>query len=259
MVILEIRGLTKDFLGLRAVNNISFDVKENEIFGLIGPNGSGKTTAFNLITGFLKPTKGSILYKGELISGKEPFQIARMGVGRTFQLVKLFPNLTVTENVLAGQHLRATDGFLNSIFYNKAFRNKKKKLEDKGEEILEFLKLSNLKKSFANNLSLGDEQKLEIAIALASEPNLLLLDEQWAGMNQKESVELVNCIKSIRDKGVTIVIVEHNMRVIMKICDRIAVLNYGEKIAEGTPKEISSNETVISVYLGGKYSNVECE
>ena len=258
MVILEIRELIKDFSGLRAINNISLEIQENEIFGLIGPNGSGKTTLFNIITGFLKPTKGSIFYKGKLISRKEPFEIAKLGVMRTFQLVNLFPNLTVEENVLAGCHLKASDGFLSSIFYNKGFRNNKKELKDKIAMILEFLKLSHLKKNIAKNLSLGDERKLEIAIALAGEPTFLLLDEQWAGMNQKEGAELINCINDIRDKGMTLMIVEHNMRIVMELCDRISVLHYGEKIAEGTPEEICSNKKVISVYLGRGYENVTC-
>ena len=251
MVILEIKELTKDFLGLRAVNNISVDVREKEIFGLIGPNGSGKTTLFNLITGFLKPTKGSIFYKGQLISGKEPYEIANLGLLRTFQLVNLFTNLTVEENIIAGCHLISTDSFMGSFFCNKGFRKSVRKIGSKAKEIMEFLNLTKYKNTIAKSLPLGEERKLELGITLASNPSFLLLDEQWAGMNQKESVELSRCIKNIRDEvGMTIVVVEHNMSVVMELCDRIAVLNYGSKIAEGTPREIAHNETVISVYLG---------
>jgi len=256
MVILEIKELIKDFLGLRAINNVSIDVREKEIFGLIGPNGSGKTTLFNLITGFLKPNKGLIFYKGQLISGKEPYEIARLGLLRTFQLVNLFPNLTVEENIIAGCHLISTDSFVSSIFYNKGFRKSIKKIDSRAQEIMEFLNLSIYKNVIAKSLPLGEERKLELAITLASNPSFLLLDEQWAGMNQKESVELSRCIKNIRDEvGITMIVVEHNMSVVMELCDRIAVLDYGSKIAEGTPREIATNKTVISVYLGSKYED----
>ena len=186
MVILEIKELTKDFLGLRAVNNVSLDVKEKEIFGLIGPNGSGKTTLFNLITGFYKPTEGSISYKGQIISGKEPYEIAKLGLLRTFQLVNLFPNLTVEQNIIAGCHLISTDSFIGSFFYNKGFRNGINKINNRTKEILEFLNLSKYKNVIAKSLPLGEERKLELAIALASNPSFLLLDEQWAGMMRKE-------------------------------------------------------------------------
>lgn len=255
MQILELKNLSKNFMGLRALSGVSLEVREGEIFGLIGPNGSGKTTCFNLVTGFLKPSAGSITYKDETITGLEPFQIAEKGIIRTFQAVRLFPNLTVENNIIIGRHLKTKANFCGALFRSRKHRDEEARLLDKTSSLLDLLELKDRRDTPAKNLPLGEERKLEIAIALAAEPTLLLLDEPAAGMNPQESVKLIQFIRSIQKMGITVLIVEHDMRVVMEVCDRIAVLNQGCKIAEGSPEMIANNETVISVYLGRKNDN----
>jgi len=240
--ILEGKGVTKNFGGLTAVSGVDFYVDKGEILGLIGPNGAGKTTLFNLISAAYTPKPGMIIFKGKNITGLKPYQVCRMGIARTFQTVKVFGNLPVLENVR-----------LASLFGNP----KKPSESEATKEALEFLEFVGLSKhvnSVAKDLTLGNQKRLEMARALATRPDLLLLDELMAGLNQTEVSEAMEDIKEIRDRGVTIVMIEHVMKAIMNVCDRILVLNYGKKIAEGTPQEIANSKTVIEVYLGEQTS-----
>lgn len=260
MAILETKGLSKDFGGMRALNQLDININEGEILGLVGPNGSGKTTWINVVSGFLKATAGSILYKGQPITGLPPYQIAEMGIIRTFQLTSLFPNFTVRENLIAGRYLKSryslVGSFLRSVFYCSGYREEERKLSQKRDEILAFFEMEGKGHMIAANLPTVDQRKLEIAIAIMTgDPKLLLLDEPASGMNPEEQLSLVNMTKSLQQFGITLVIVEHNMRVIMRLCNRIVVINYGNKIAEGTPEEIATNEGVISAYLGRKRIN----
>jgi len=238
MQILEGRGVTKYFGGLVAVSNVDFDVKEGEITGLIGPNGAGKTTLFNLISGALVPKPGAIKFKGEKITGLKPHKICRMGVARTFQEVKIFGNMPVIENVLLGS-LFGTPTGISSADANK-----------EAGELLDFVGLSAMKVIPAGGLTLANQKRVEVARALATKPELLLLDEMMAGLNPTETSEAMELVNSIRDRGVTVFMIEHVMKAIMGVCDRIMVLHHGEKIADGTPKEIATSKKVIEVYLG---------
>ena len=250
MTILKIKGITKDFGGLRALSSVAFNVQQGEILGLIGPNGSGKTTMLNVITGYLKTTAGNATYKGDLLTGLKPHQIAKKGVTRTFQLTSLFPELTVKENIICGLHLFSKSGFFGSLFQTKIYRKEENKLNQEVMDVLNFVNMHKKGDMIAKNLPAAEQRILEIAIALAAKPELLLLDEPASGMNLTEAAVTMQLIRSIQQKGTTVVIVEHNMKVIMNLCSRIVVFNHGTKIAEGTPKEISKNEEVISVYLG---------
>jgi branched-chain amino acid transport system ATP-binding protein len=250
MAILEVRGLTKHFAGLVAVTNLDFKVNEGEIVGLIGPNGAGKTTVLNLITGFHRPTEGEIIFRGEKISGLKPDEIADKGLVRTFQPNTLFQSLTVYENVVMAHHLQRRTGFFDSLFNTRSARMEEEKVSEQAVKILEFMKLAGLKNERGTSLSHGHQRALGLALVLASKPQMILLDEPVTGMNAEEIKFMVGQTQYIRDEGVTLLVVEHNMRVIMGICDRIVVLNFGKKIAEGTPKAVRSNEDVIKSYLG---------
>jgi len=233
--LLELKSVSKTFGGLTANNQVSFKVQPGEIGGLIGPNGAGKTTLFNVISGYYAPSHGRILFNGQDISGKPPYQLAGLGIGRTFQVVKPFPGLSVLENVLIASFLRYP---------------RRAEAEKHAWRILETTGLADRAEVSAAGLTLAGRKRLEIGKALALEPSLLLLDEVVAGLNPTEVDQTIELILKLRDQGVTILIVEHIMRVIMRICDRLVVLNYGEKIAEGTPQEISNNPSVIEAYLG---------
>jgi branched-chain amino acid transport system ATP-binding protein len=237
MRILEVKGITKYFGGLAAVVDVEFYIEQGEIVGLIGPNGAGKTTLFNLISGAFRPTSGVTKFKGEIITRLKPYAICKRGIARTFQLVKLFGDLTALENVL-----------LACLFRNPKCTSK----EAAGEclELLEFVGLSGLEGLPAKELTVANQKRLEVARALATHPELLLLDEVMAGLNPTEVTEAIGLIKKIRENGVTILMVEHVMKAIMDVSDRVIALHYGEKIAEGSPIEIASNPTVIEVYLG---------
>jgi ABC-type branched-subunit amino acid transport system ATPase component len=239
MNILEVEGLNKHFGGLAATSVVDFHVEAGEIVGLIGPNGAGKTTVFNLVSGALQPDSGVVRFKGTGITGLKPHEIVRMGIARTFQSVKIFSKMSVSENVLLGHLFGRAKGSAAS----EAAR---------GEigEILDFVGLAGLKEARAMDLIIANQKRLEVARALATHPDLILLDEVMAGLTPTEVAEAMELVKRIRDRGVTIVMIEHVMKAIMSICDRIIVLHHGVKIAEGTPEEIVSNKTVIEVYLG---------
>ena len=250
MSILKIENIGKDFGGLRALSKVNFEVQQGEILGLIGPNGSGKTTMLNVITGFLKPTEGQITFKDEIISGSKPYQIAGKGVIRTFQHTSIFPDLTVEENIVRGAHLHDASSVLGSFFLSKKYKEKQVELRKEAMDILAFVNLKGKSKRLAKNLWAAEQKILEIAIALAARPELLLLDEPASGMNLAEALRSMELIKLIQKNGTTIIIIEHNMKVIMQLCSRIVVLNEGMKITEGSPAEVGNNEEVISIYLG---------
>jgi len=238
MNILEAKGLNKHFGGLAATSNVDGDIRKGEILGLIGPNGAGKTTLFNLVSGALKPDTGTITFKGVDITGLKPHKIARMGIARTFQSVKIFSRMSVLDNTRLGD-----------LFGSTKEKEDKADLGD-ADAILDFVGLSGLSDRRAIDLTLANQKRLEVARALATKPDLLLLDEVMAGLTPTEVAQAMELVKKIRDKGITIMMIEHVMKAIMTICDRIVVLHHGEKIAEGTPEEITSNKTVIEVYLG---------
>ena len=250
MPILQTDGLTKLFGGLSAVDNLDLWVEEGEIMGLIGPNGSGKTTALNLITGFIKPTGGVVTYQGENVTGTQPHDLAQVGLVRTFQITTLFENLTVRENVLHSSHLNNPTSLVGALTQSRRFRDQRAGMDERVRELLSVVGLQGRIEAMARDLSAGEHRFLEIAIALAAKPRMLLLDEPATGLNPEEAGFLMDLIRALRDQGVTVLLVEHNMRLITNICTRITVLNFGAKIAEGTPAEIVGNEDVVTAYLG---------
>lgn len=250
---LEIKGLTKKFGGLMAVNQFDMYVNQGEIVGLIGPNGAGKTTLFNLITGIIKPTRGKVTFDGEDITAKKPHIVARRGIGRTFQLNPLFANFTVLQNVSASFHLHPKSSLLDIYFNTKTYCRNEAYILEQSLEILKLVGLGKVKDELANNLPHGYQKMLGIARALAVKPKLLLLDEPIAGMNPDEIEFTMTGIRKTRQQGTTIVVVEHNMR-IMNLCDRVVVINFGQRIAEGTPQEVRKNTGVIQAYFGDEHA-----
>lgn len=254
MSLLTIKGLEKSFGGLRAIDSVDFHVDQDEVVSVIGPNGAGKTTFFNLITGMETPDRGSIVFEGQELVGLRPNQILELGLARTFQNVRLFPSMTVKENVMIGQHSRTKAGLLGAIFKTKSQRKEEMEIDQKAQEVLDFFgtRLAGYRHdqpAFA--LSYANRRRLEIARAMATDSQILLLDEPTAGMNPRETIELTELIGRLRDeKGLTIVIIEHDMQVVRNVSDRVVVLDHGEKIAEGVYEEVSTNEQVIEAYLG---------
>lgn len=250
MAYLEVKNLSKHFGGLTAVDRVSFEVNKGEIISVIGPNGAGKTTLFNMLTGIYTVTEGEIILNGNNIHNKNPQEIVEAGIARTFQNIRLFPNLRVIENVLLGMHTNIDYNFADLLFRSKKFKKIEVEKHERAIEILDSIGLKDKIDSYANNLPYGDQRKLEIARAIATNAQILLLDEPAAGMNPQESEDLLKFIKELRDKGYTIILIEHDMSVVMNISDRIYVIDYGKKIAEGLPQEIASNKRVIEAYLG---------
>ena len=250
VAVLETKKLSMSFDGLRAIDMIDLTVEADEIVGLIGPNGAGKTTVFNCVTGILPPTSGEILYRGESLAGLKPDQVTAKGVARTFQNIRLFGEMTVLENVMVGGHCRMRAGVIGAIFRPKAVIHEEEDLAEMALDRLRFVGLEGKADLWARQLPYGDQRRLEIARALASDPTLLLLDEPAAGMNPRETNVLMGLIRMIRGRGITVLLIEHHMKMVMGISDRLVVLDHGVKIAEGTPEAIRSDLRVIAAYLG---------
>jgi branched-chain amino acid transport system ATP-binding protein len=248
--LLELSGVGKHFGGLAALSGVSLHIRQGEIYGLIGPNGAGKTTLFNILTGLYQSDSGSFTFAGNSYTRCKPHLLAQAGIARTFQNIRLFANMTALENIMVGRHLRTHTGLWGALTRNAAARAEERAMTERAHELLRYVGINRPSNTLAKNLSYGEQRRLEIARALATDPKLLALDEPAAGMNATETASLKTLLQTIRASGITILLIEHDVKLIMNLCDRIAVLNYGEKIAEGQPEEIRSNPAVITAYLG---------
>jgi branched-chain amino acid transport system ATP-binding protein len=251
MVLLSVENVSKRFGGLAALENVSLSVKRGEIYGLIGPNGAGKTTLFNCMTGLYSVTSGAVRLDGAVVQAMKPHQIVKLGFARTFQNIRLFANMTVLENVMVGRHVRTRANVLGAVLRCGKTRSEEVAIRDKAAELLAYVGLAGKGRGLASHLSYGDQRRLEIARALATEPKLLALDEPVAGMNPNERQQMGELFRKLREGGVTLLLIEHDVKLVMGLCDRVAVLDYGRKIAEGPAEEVRKDAAVIAAYLGG--------